>query len=86
MERMAVDAESTVFCDAVLSPLDLRVVELLHATALQAHQMVVVTALVEFEHGLAALEVMALQQAGMSAIPAPMPRMSNPIAFSPKDW
>ncbi len=62
---MPVDAEPAIFRDAVLTPFDLGVVELLDPPALEAHQMVMVAALVQFEHRLAAFEVMPLEQTGM---------------------
>ena len=49
----------------VLALLDLRVVELLDAAALQADEVVVVAALVQLEHGLAGLEVVADEQPGL---------------------
>jgi outer membrane protein assembly factor BamE len=48
--------------DAVLTLLDLGVIELLHPTALQAHQMVVVGARIELKNRLAGLEIAALQK------------------------
>ena len=50
--------ETALARDLVLPLLDLSVVELLDSTALQAHQVVVVAALVQLEHGLAGLEVL----------------------------
>src|SRR2546430_7147744 len=60
---MAVQREAARTRDLVLAPLDLGVVELLDATALQAHEVVVVAAFVQLEHGLAGLEVLAREQA-----------------------
>ena len=57
--------EASFFGHSLLSLLDLGVVELFHPTAIQADQMVVVLALVEFEHCLAALEIAATQNPGL---------------------
>ena len=54
-----------VMRDGPLALFDLGVEELLDTTAVQAHQVVVVLALVEFEHRLARLEVAAPQQPGL---------------------
>src|SRR5690348_11369291 len=59
VELVVVDREAALLRDLVLALLDLGVVELLHAAALQAHQVVVVPALVELVDRLAALEVVA---------------------------
>ena len=50
---------------ALLALLDLGVEELLDPAAVEAHQVVVVLALVELEHRLAGLEVVARQDAGL---------------------
>lgn len=57
--------EAALGGDLALAFLDLGVEELLDPAALQAHQVVVVVALVELEDGLARFEVMALQEAGL---------------------
>ena len=62
-ERVLAQRESTIVGDACLALLDLRVHEFLDTSAVQAHEMVVVVAFVELEHGLVGLEVMALQDA-----------------------
>src|SRR6185369_8662989 len=62
-ERMPVELEAALARDLVLALLDLRIVELLDPAALQAHQMVVMAALVELVHRLAGLEVLAREQA-----------------------
>src|SRR6185503_2531838 len=64
-ERMAVELEAALAGDLGLAPLDVRVVELLDAAALQADEVVVVAALVELEHRLAVLEVLPRKQAGL---------------------
>src|SRR5512140_838922 len=63
VELVVVDLEAAVARHAVLPLLDLLVVELLDAPALHADQVVVVLALVQLVDGLAALEVMAHEQA-----------------------
>ena len=61
------DLEAAVACAIFdLAPLDLGVVELLDAAALEAHQVVVVLALVELEHRLAGFEVVALSRPACS--------------------
>src|SRR5258707_9045691 len=59
---MPVQLEAARPRHVVLAPLDVGVVELLDAPALQADQMVVVPALVQLEHRLAGLEMLARQQ------------------------
>jgi hypothetical protein len=56
------DLEAAFVRDLRLALLDLRVVELLDATAFEAHEMVVVPSLVELEHRLAGFEVVACQE------------------------
>src|SRR5690606_640439 len=63
IERVFGDGEAAFLGDLGLALLDFGVVEFLDLAALHADQMVVVLAFVELEHGLAGLEVMALQQA-----------------------
>ena len=60
-ERVLVQCEAAFGCDGLLTPFDLGVVELFDAAAVNADQMVVVRAFVEFEHGLAGFEVAACQ-------------------------
>src|SRR5688572_23640757 len=62
VELVVVDRETALACDALLALLDLRVVELLDAAALQADEVVVMAALVQLVHRLAALEVMAHEE------------------------
>src|SRR5215469_17400255 len=62
IQRVLADLESALLCDPGLALLDVGVEELLHTTALQAHEVIVVAALVELEHGLAGLEVMPDEQ------------------------
>src|SRR6478735_6924180 len=59
------DLEALEFRDVVLPLLDLRVVELFDPTAVEADQVVVVRALVQFVDRLAAFEVAAGQDAGL---------------------
>src|SRR5262245_49731068 len=63
VERVVGDLEAALVRDLLLPLLDLRVVELLDAPALQANEMVVVPALVQLEHRLARLEMVAREQA-----------------------
>src|SRR5262245_33181586 len=62
---MAAQLEAALLGDLVLALLDVRVVELLDAAALQADEVVVVPALVQLEHRLAGLEVLARKQPGL---------------------
>ena len=59
------DLEAALGCRHFLPLLDFFVEELLDATALQADDVIVMAALVQFEHSLAAFEMMAYQQAGL---------------------
>ena len=59
VERVLGDLEAALAGDLRLPLLDLGIVELLDAAALQADQVIVVTALVQFEHRLAGFEMMA---------------------------
>ena len=63
IERVLADLEAALPRDGVLPLFDPGVVELLDATALQADEMVVMVALVQLEHRLAGLEMMADEQA-----------------------
>ena len=54
-ERVAVQLEAALFGDRTLPLLDLGVVEFLDPAALQADQVIVVTALAQFEYRLACL-------------------------------
>src|SRR3954470_970697 len=60
---MAVQLEAALARHVVLPLLDVGVVELLDAAALQAHEVVVVAALVELEHRLARLAILPRQEA-----------------------
>ena len=62
---MLLEFEALLGCDLLLPLLDLGVIELLDPTALQANQVVVVLAFVEFENRFARLEIAALEQAGL---------------------
>jgi hypothetical protein len=59
------DREAAFLRDPPLALLDLGVVELLDPAALHAHEVIVVARVVELEHRLARLEVMALQEPGL---------------------
>ena len=65
LQRVIVDGEPPLLGDPVLAFLDFAVEEFLDLAALQADQMIVVVAQVEFEHGLVAVEVVANQQPGL---------------------
>ena len=58
---MICQSEAFEGSDTSLSALDLQIMKLLHASAVQAHQMVVVLALVEFINRFATLKVGAFQ-------------------------
>ena len=62
---MPVYGESLAARDFVLPRLDFGVEEFLDPPALQAHQVIVMAALVQFEYRLAGLEVLARQQSGL---------------------
>ena len=62
---MLMDHEAALLCDGNLALLDCFVVELLDATALHAHEMIVMVAFIQLEHRLAALEVMAHKKTGL---------------------
>src|SRR5262245_232917 len=62
---MVVDLESTIRRDLFLALLDLGIVELFHAPALDAYQVVVMAALVQFEHRLPRFEVMSDEEPGL---------------------
>ena len=62
---MVLQLEAARLRDAALALLDLGVEELLDPAAVEADQVVVVLALVELEHRLAGLEVVARQDAGL---------------------
>src|SRR6185312_10198982 len=59
VELVVVDREAAVARDLLLALLDLGIVELLHAAAMEAHEVVVVAALVQLIDRLPALEVVA---------------------------
>ena len=64
-ERMLLELEALLSCDLLLPLLDLGVIKLLDPAALQANQVVVMLAFVEFEHRFARLEIAALEQTGL---------------------
>ena len=51
--------EATFFGDFILAFFDFSIEKFFHPPALQANQMIVVAALIEFEHGFAAFKEMA---------------------------
>jgi hypothetical protein len=56
------DLEAALLCDGVLPLLDGRVIELLDAPALEADEVVVVMSLVQLEHRLARVEMVAHEE------------------------
>jgi outer membrane protein assembly factor BamE len=58
-------AKTQALGNAVLAFFDFRIDKFFHVAAVQAHDVVVVCAFVQFKHGLASLEVVALEQAGL---------------------
>src|SRR5690348_7363839 len=62
---MPVQREAAPAGDLVLAPLDLGIVELLDPAALQAYEMIVMATLVQLEHRLAGLEVLAREKPGL---------------------
>ena len=87
---MILDLETTVFRDFFLPLLDLRINELFDMTALHADEVVMMSALIELEHGLAALKVVTDQQAsllklGENAIDGREPRFGAVLREQPID-
>lgn len=64
VEGVFADGEAVFLGDFFLAFFNVGVAEFFHFPALQADQVVVVVALVEFEHRFVAFEVVAHQQAG----------------------
>src|SRR3954463_5603585 len=62
---MPAQLEAPLLRDLVLALLDVGIEELLDASALQADEVIVVAALVQLEHRLAGLEILARQQPGL---------------------
>lgn len=62
---MILERKAAILGDAVLAPLDFRIMELFYPTALKADQMVVVLAFIELVDRLARLEIVALENAGL---------------------
>ena len=56
---MVVDGKAAFLGNTVLSLLDFSIDEFFNFAALQADQMIVVIAMIEFEYGLVAIEMMA---------------------------
>ena len=65
VQAVVADGETACLRNLFLAFFDLAVVELLDMAALQADQVVVMAAAVEFEHRLAGFEVVALEQPGL---------------------
>src|SRR3954471_21323971 len=64
-ERVPVQLEAALPRNLALAPLDIGIVELLDPAALQADEVVVMSALVELVHRLAGLEVLPRQEPGV---------------------
>src|SRR6266699_5721167 len=62
---MLANCKAALRGDPDLALLDFRVIKLLDAPALHAHEMIVMAALIQLEHRLAGLEMMALEDAGL---------------------
>ena len=62
VKRVLLNAEAALPGDLFLAAFDFRVVKFFNQAALQAYQVVVMMALVELEHRLAAFKVVAYQQ------------------------
>lgn len=64
MQRVFVYAEATLARNFLLTLFYCRIIKFFDAAALQAHQMVMMTALIELKNGFAAFEMMAHEQTG----------------------
>ena len=64
-ERVVLQGKTALGRHLALARFDVGIKELFHAAAVQAHQMVVVLALIQLEHRLAAFEVVAAENAGL---------------------
>lgn len=58
------DGEAVLGSDLLLPRLDCRIVKLFQMAALQAHDMIVMLALVQFKYGFTAFKIVAQQNAG----------------------
>src|SRR5216683_3917290 len=65
LQRMLANREAAFRGDTDLALLDFGVIELFDASALHAHQMIVMAALIQLEHRLAGLEMVALEYSGL---------------------
>jgi len=65
VQRVITDSEAAVLGYLYLPLFDFRIVKLFNVSALNAHEVIVMPALVEFEHGFASFKVMAHQQSGL---------------------
>src|SRR5271155_3973173 len=63
-QRVIADFEPQTLCHRVLAVLDAAVHELFHLAAVNTHDVIVVGAVIEFEHRHAAFEMMAGHEAG----------------------
>jgi hypothetical protein len=65
MQRVIVDAKSSVLGDSCLPFFNFSIVEFLDVSTLNAYEVVVMVTLVKFENGFPRLEMMANQQPGL---------------------
>lgn len=65
VQRVIVDPEAAGLCHFGLALFDFRIVKLFDVAALHADQVIVVGALIEFEHRFIGFEVVANQQPGL---------------------
>lgn len=65
MKRVIMHRKAVFGSDFCLARLNSGIVELLDVAALQANDVIMVLALIEFEYRLSTFEIMAHQQAGM---------------------
>src|SRR6185436_20464000 len=65
LQRVLMDRKAAVLGDFHLAAFDFAIVEFVHATALDADQVIVMAALVELEYRLAGFEMMTDQDAGL---------------------
>src|SRR5262249_30194622 len=64
-KRMLVKLEAAFLRDRLLAPFDFGIEELFDAAAVDAHEVIVMRAFIEFEDGLARFEIASRQQAGL---------------------
>ncbi len=65
IQGVILNRETAFFGNRILAFFDLGIVKLFHSAAFDAHQMVVMLAVVDFENGLAGFEEVAFEQTGL---------------------